>query len=512
LSYLPDALTNPQAYAHSVDQVNLIETHLSWVFLTGTYVYKVKKPVCFDFVDFSSLAKRQFFCAEEVRCNEAFAPELYLGVVPIVLRSDGRVVVSPESVLSDDEIIEYAVHMLEFDGDLQADRLLEHDQLGVLEIREFGAKLAAQHTQLPELSASYEPGQAITDNFASLRGLTCIEPFEELLNTLEGEARSQLDRTRDDLQERRHQHWVRECHGDLHLSNLARLENGLTAFDCLEFDESLRHIDVWCDAGFLFMDCCVRDRADLAYAFVDGYLDESGDYAGVGLLPMFAAYRSMVRAKIAALRFEQAQEVEVFEKLERHLQWPLARKLRGPGRLFVTCGLAGSGKSYWAEQLVSALPAIRLRSDVLRKSQHGMAPLAHSESGLGENLYKSSASEAVYSSLAEHAATLLALGEHVIVDAACLKKAQRMVLYDAAQNVGSGVSLLHFTAPLDVLRARIYSRGVAGDDPSEADVAVLDWQLTAAEMPTESEPLIELDSTEMTMPKLMALLPTVDTR
>ncbi len=507
---LPEALLNPAVYPHAVEQVELIETHLSWVFLTGDYVYKVKKPVHFDFVDFSSLARRRYFCTEEVRCNRAFAPELYLGVVAIVpaeASGDGAMnwVVQPLTDANQGHALEYAVRMQQFDGALQADHLLAAGALEPSEMRRFGARLASQHAQLPVLNRPYDAGEAILDNFTTLRG-TAVGQTLPQIQQLQDVAQKQLE-TFDGLLKARHAaRCVRECHGDLHLSNLARLQDGLTAFDCLEFDEDLRNIDFWCDAGFLFMDCCVRQREDLAYAFVDGYLDAGGDYQGVQLLPMFADYRSVVRAKIAALRYEQTGADEDQSRLLMHLDWPLHRQDRPLGALWVMCGLSGSGKSYWAERLVPTMPAIRLRSDVLRKATHGLDRLQPSGSEVGEGIYQAHHSAALYESLAQHAAPLLTQGEHVLVDAACLRQAQRQTLYDVAHAVGAKVHLIYCTAPEGLLRKRIQSRAQIGTDPSEADQAVLDWQLDHFELPGADEPVVTVDTSAMSVERLLQLL------
>jgi len=503
LPTLPEALLQPAVYPHPVAEVELIETHLSWVFLTGEFVYKVKKPVHFDFVDFSSLAQRRHFCAEEVRCNRAFAPELYLGVAAIVAADDGGVRIVLEE--SADEVLDYAVRMRQFDGALQADRLLAAGQLDVAEMRRFGSRLASQHAQLPELDRPYDAGEAILDNFVTLRG-TAVGRDLPQLQQLQQAAQSQLAQFDALLRARHAAHFVRECHGDLHLSNLARLAAGLTAFDCLEFDQDLRNIDFWCDTGFLFMDCCVRGREDLAYAFVDGYLDTSGDYEGVQLLSMFADYRSVVRAKIAALRFEQTGQREDRERLLMHLDWSVRRQARPPGKLWVMCGLSGSGKSHWADRLVPQLPAIRLRSDVLRKLSHGLQPLQTSGSPVGGGLYRESHSAAVYEALGRHAAALQQQGEHVIVDAACLQASQRGLLYAAAEGIGAAVSLVYFTAPQALLRQRITTRQQKGTDPSEADQSVLDWQLTHFEAPGADEPVVQVDTAAMSLDALLELL------
>jgi uncharacterized protein len=505
LSSLPTALLDTAAYPHAVADITLIETHMSWVFLTGEYVYKVKKPIHFDFVDFSSLTRRRYFCEEEVRCNRTFAPQLYLGVVPIMSTVEGDLYVGdPRSPA--DVVVDYAVHMKAFAGECQADRLLARGELQLDEMRAFGARLAVQHQALPELDIPYSPQQAIFENFTTLQDTQLGQRFASELDALHAQAREQVGQFGEYLQTRQRQHYVRECHGDLHLSNLARLDSGITAFDCLEFDQDLRNIDIWCDSGFLFMDCCVRERADLAYAFVDGYLDVSVDYAGLQLLPMFAAYRSVVRAKIAALRYDQVQDEQVMAKLQLHLQWPLQQARRPTGRLWITCGLSGSGKSFWAKQLVATLPALRIRSDLQRKSMHGLTPLDASDSGVGAGMYDRDKSINVYKAMAQHAVNLLNQGEDVIIDAACLRRDQRDILYRTANEAGAAASLLYFTATEATLQARIQTRAEQGDDPSEADTSVLAWQMDHFEYPLEEEKAIHLDTENLSIDRLMALL------
>jgi predicted kinase len=290
------------------------------------------------------------------------------------------------------------------------------------------------------------------------------------------------------------------------LSNLARLNDRLTAFDCLEFDPALRNVDVYADVAFLVMDLCVRGAEPLAYAFLDGYLDQSGDYEGAPLLPLFAEYRSVVRAKVAALRHAQTQAESDVAKLRRHLDWASQRLERGSGALWVTCGLSGSGKSYWGAQLVAPLQALRLRSDVLRKATHGLARDAASQSGIGAGIYSPDSSGAVYAQLAAIAEDLLSQGENVLIDAACLTRAQRAVFSEAAGRVGACCTVLYFTAPQEVLRKRIDARRTEGRDPSEADTGVLAWQLERLEVPGPDEPTIVVETEGLELADVLARL------
>ena len=391
---LPDhlaGLLDPASYPHPCGDIHLIETHISWVLLTGEFAYKLKKPVRFGFVDFSTLALREHFCREEVRCNRAFAPSLYLNVVGIVEAARGVAVVDLAEAAAA-KPLEWAVQMRQFDPALALDRLLERGELTERMLREFGGELAARHRDLPRLAAG--PEEVPTRVFGPVR-----DNFVEIGKTgLADRHQALIERTRDGAEQlgevllerfasRLADGRIRECHGDLHLSNLALVDGRVTAFDCLEFNENLRWIDTISDVAFLFMDCHVRGQLGCAYAFLDGYLDAAGDYAGMVVLPYFAAYRSVVRAKVAALRWAQEADAAGEEKFLEHLGWAAGFLERPPGRLIITCGLSGSGKSVLATRLVPELPAIRLRSDVARKTLAGLDALDSSGSEVAEGLY-----------------------------------------------------------------------------------------------------------------------------
>jgi predicted kinase len=315
-----------------------------------------------------------------------------------------------------------------------------------------------------------------------------------------------MEQARPLLSRRHRDGFIRECHGDLHLQNMVLTEKGIRAFDCLEFDRALRVIDMWSDAAFLVMDCCVRGREDLGYAFIDGYLDQSGDYVGVALLPLYARYRAMVRAKVAALQLEQSFASRKLDMLNALVAWATRQHSRGPGRLIVTCGVSGSGKSFWAAQLAPVLPAIRLRSDVLRKYRHGLPPTGDSGSAVAGGIYGEQSTRDVYEQLAALARELLQRGENVIVDCTNLHVWQRELFYAAAQAARSSCVLLHFSASKDVLQQRIAQRRAQADDASEADLDVLEWQLAEQEPPSASEPVVRIDSEQASLRQIVEAL------
>ncbi len=498
---LPDflhGLMDNEAYPHSCGHIELIETHISWVLLTGDFAYKLKKPVRFSFLDFSTLELREHFCREELRCNRSFAPELYVDVVPIYQRTDNTISMggTPEP---DDTLLEWAVQMRQFDPDAQLDRLLEHTGITTNMLAGFGGELAARHAALPRLTASASETKQrifgpVQDNFNEIAA-TGLQPAHELLLTRIRELSETLGQQLWPLiAERMQNGYVRECHGDLHLSNMVLINDAVIAFDCLEFNANLRWIDTINDVAFLFMDCHERGRYDLAYAFLNGYLDTSGDYQGTQLLGYFAAYRSMVRAKVAALRWEQDHSEDAETRLVTHIEWAKAWLERPAGSLLLMCGLSGAGKSYVAERLAPLLPAIRLRSDVARKTLAELTALEHTDSPVGGGLYHPDQSDKAFEYLAGVAEALLCGGDNVIVDATFIEKQRRTEFLNLAKQLGVKVQIIYCTAPVEVLKSRIKARSTLSDDPSEATLEVLESQLKKFAVPEAPEPVIELET------------------
>jgi predicted kinase len=275
---------------------------------------------------------------------------------------------------------------------------------------------------------------------------------------------------------------VRECHGDLHLANLVLLDGELTAFDCIEFDPALRWIDVMNDVAFLTMDLKAHGRSDLAHRFLDDWLQQSGDHAGLAVLRACEVYRALVRARVGLLRAaavgarSAAGQPDYLACAEQ-----LAAANAGVGpRLLITHGLSGSGKSTVAAELVALAGAIRIRSDVERKRLFGLAPRQRS-AGLGLDIYSPEATRRTFERLAACARTALQAGYPVIVDAAFLRRAERLVFRALAAELRVPFSILHCRASEAQLRARVAARHAVQADASEADLAVLERQLASHE-------------------------------
>jgi aminoglycoside phosphotransferase family enzyme/predicted kinase len=475
---LVDALARPACYPHEVTAVRVVETHISVVFLTGRYAYKIKKPLKLPFLDFSTLARRKHFCGEEVRLNRRLAPSLYLGVVPIGgTRATPRIGAEPA--------IEYAVKMRQFPSDALLDAALARDAVPAEALASFATRLAAFHRGLTPVAHERTGADALRealDNLAELRDR--VPGNAASLEMLAAWTRREAHGLDGVFTRRAAAGAHRECHGDLHLQNVLCHEGSIEAFDALEFDVRLREIDTLSEVAFLAMDLAAHGRSDLAYEFLNAYLETSGDYDGVHVLRFYLVYRALVRAKVAAIK--RAQSGERAADVDYLGTATLLARRRRP-LLLITHGLSGSGKTHLTDELVGRLPALRVRSDLERKRLHGLDALARSSSGLGRGIYSAADGTRTYAVLAAAADTMLRHGFDAIVDATFLRERERLEFRQIAAFNDARFAVLECRASARELRRRIVSRASKGTDASEADIAVLEQQLRTAEPLTAAE-------------------------
>ena len=484
-----EALKRPGAWPQPVEKVEHLETHISHLFLVGRFVYKVKKPLDLGFLDFSTLEKRRFFCEEEIRLNRRMAPGLYIGVVPIT--RDGR----GFHVEGEGEPVEYAVKMRRFDQSALFDRLaLEEGHMDALarRVADFHAGLSPA----PEGSEWGSPDRVaffMEQNFRQIRELGLFPELAGRLERLWKKVRAAHERLRPLLEQRRRGGWIRECHGDMHLGNIAWVEGEVMVFDGIEFNADLRWIDTANDIAFLLMDLERRGMERLAWRFLNRYLERTGDYEGVPLLAFYKGYRAMVRAKVAAIRLgQEGAEGEGAAALRREFEGYLTYAescFAGPQRpcLYLTFGLSGSGKSRLAGRLSERMGWIHLRSDVERKRLFGLPPEADSRSAVDGGIYTPEATARTYGRLAELAELLLKAGLDVVVDATFLERERRERFRRLADAAGAGFRILSLEAPEPVLRERVTARARAGGDASEADLAVLERQIEKQQPLSDAE-------------------------
>lgn len=488
---LAAALKNPACYDHTVASVALAETHISWVFLTGKYAYKVKKPVKLPFLDFSTLRKRKYFCERELALNRRLAPQLYLGIVPI-----GGSPTAPR--IGKKPAFEYAVKMRQFAPEARLDHILAAGKLERTALLEFAAALARFHAKLPAEHADRDGRRVRTATLANLSTLAPYAPVEyrDGLRNLQEWTQRELATLAGVFPERVASGALREGHGDLHLENLLLEKDTIVAYDALEFDPQLRTIDVQSEASFPAMDLIAHGRSDLAFAFLNRYLETSGDYAGIEVLRFYLVYRALIRAKVAAIKAAEDSKPPPGEALEPYFGTAVSLTRPRQPLLVVTHGLSGSGKTVVTDELVARLPALRARSDVERKRLHGLAANARTDSGVGQGLYGATASEATYAALGAIADRALRHDFDVIVDATFLNRRERALFQQIAAANGARFAILECVAAVGELRRRIAARAAAGRDASEADLAVLDYQLAAREplAPWERRAAVRVDT------------------
>ena len=472
------SLLHPEVYEHAVDKIELVETHISWVILTGPFAYKIKKPVNLGFLDFSTLEKRHFYCNEELRLNSRLAPQIYLDVVPISGTEQHA------NFSGSGRIIDYAIKMVQFPQEMQLDRLLSAEGLNIDHIDALALWIANFHQQTDIASKNDHYGDLekvylpIKENFIQLR-LLATEKQISKLNEVEQWSQNSFDSLKLLFEQRKQDGFIRECHGDLHLRNLVFIDNKPVAFDCIEFDPELRWIDTINDIAFLIMDLHSLQQPDLAQRLFNAYLEITGDYSATQLLRFYLVYRALVRAKVAAISASQVNNNTPEQQKDqgvcsRYLELAQSYLQTRKPMLIITCGMSASGKTTLTQPLLEQLQAIRVRSDVERKRLFTITGNADSTASIDTGLYSPEITQQIYHHLAELAEVILSSAYPVIIDAACLKYEQRALFRDLAARLIVPFVIIEFTARPDTLRQRINSRQ---KDISDADQSVLEHQL-----------------------------------
>ena len=484
---LIESLQDKSLYDHPIDKFQVLETHISWVLLTGSYAYKLKKHVDLGFVNFSTLALREKYCHEELRLNRRLAPELYLDVLPITGSE------AAPQLNGTGDIIDYAVQMVQFDQNHLLSHAIEQGTLIAAHIDVLAQEVAEFHALIAIADNDSEWGTPekimapVQENVRHLRELLSSDALVlEKVALIEAENERWWDEHQWLLVQRKSQGFIRECHGDMHLNNMILSEKGVTIFDCLEFNAALRWVDVMSEVAFVVMDLEDRGRVDYAMRFLNGYLELTGDYAGIPLLRFYLSYRAMVRAKVAALRYSQRhlsenEATQIRDEFHTYLDLANQYVRKTEPLLMLTHGVSGSGKSYGSGLLMAGMPSIRIRSDAERKRLQTENHLIEKE------LYSAENTHMTYQRVSELSRTMLKAGWNVIVDATSLKVWQRTLFRELAEQLNVPFLLLIFTADNEVLKSRIAARQEAGTDPSDATTEVLAHQLTEVESLTESE-------------------------
>ncbi len=477
------ALLEPGRYPHPVQRVESIETHASWVLLAGDFAYKIKKPVTLPFLDYGTLEKRRECCAAELRLNQRFAPALYLNVVAVLGSAENpRFGVAGE----DGEPIEFAVKMRRFDEAGRLDHVCARSELETAHISALADAVVDFHRSAaiaPVESGFASPAvvsEEALENFSELSTLLPDLASQTRLSALQDWTRREVARLTPQFLARKATGRIRECHGDLHLANLVLIDGRVTLFDCIEFNEDFRWIDVANEIAFTYVDLLDHHQPGLAGWLLNEWLCRSGDYDAVPLLRFYAVYRALVRAKVAAICVRQGQNQS--NNCTETLDYiALAETLAAPPRprLIITHGLSGCGKTRASTGVLLGDPSastLRLRSDVERKRLFGLSASEKSGSPVDGGIYALDAQRATYHRLHDLARPILTAGWSVAIDAAFLRRAERDAFRALARETGAAFCILAPQARPEQLRERILARLAKGRDASEATIEVLEKQ------------------------------------
>ncbi|MDC1287720.1 AAA family ATPase [Gammaproteobacteria bacterium] len=477
------ALDNPLAFGHRLRSLRLLETHISWIILTGNYAYKIKKAVNLGFLDFSTLERRRHFCHEELRLNRRFAPQIYVDVIEI------RGTAQAPRLHGEGAAIEYALQMIEFPQQCLLSHHAADGTLTTTMVDTIAERVNELHSNADSAPQDSAFGSAHSVRSWSEENLTQLA--DAVPPSLMPASFARLQRwylanadLLDQVERRKQEGRVRDCHGDLHLDNMAFIDNAVMPFDCIEFNPELRWIDTISEAAFVAMDLQARGYPGYGWRFISRYLENSADYDAIGLLRYYIIYRALVRAKVEALRVDPAIRTTLasftaaFSYLDLAEKWS-AKQSAG---MIIMHGLSGSGKSTVAAQLVETLGAIRIRSDVVRKQLFGLAPHSDSNSTPHQGIYNAEATAMTYRKLRQIADRVIAANFCVIVDATFLQEVDRRQLLEP--ETASACVIVVCEAPEAVLRERINARQ---NDPSEANLQVLERQIKSRQAISEKE-------------------------
>ncbi|HEY9699752.1 MAG TPA: AAA family ATPase [Trichocoleus sp.] len=459
LPALIQQMLQPEFYPHPVQTpIQLIQTHVSYVFLTGDYAYKVKKPVNFGFLDYSTLEKRHFFCQEELRLNQRGAAELYLEVLPVSQTEHGF-------EFGNAEPIDYVVKMRQFPQEALLTELYDRGELTEALLQDLATTIAQFHANsvtneyIRRFGEVGQVRQAFDENYAQtehyIGGPQTQTQFDETRAYTDRFFSEQQDLFASRIQQDR----IRECHGDLHLRNIALWQDKLWLFDCIEFNEPFRFVDVMFDIAYIVMDLEARQRPDLSTLFLNTYAEQTGDWEGLAVLPIYVSRQTYVRAKVTSFLLDdpgipatEKDKAKETAALYYHLAWQYSQPRQG--NLILMSGLSGSGKSTTARQLAKKLGAIHLRSDAVRKHLGGI-PL--NQRG-GDDLYTPEMTQKTYDRLLALGIMLANQGYPVILDAKYDRQALRQPVIAQAQAHQLPLQICHCNAPLEVLRDRLQQR------------------------------------------------------
>ncbi|EAZ90978.1 bifunctional aminoglycoside phosphotransferase/ATP-binding protein [Crocosphaera chwakensis] len=480
ISNLIKQLQNPNSYSHTVqNSIKVIQTHASAIFLTGNYAYKIKKPVDFGFLDYSTLEKRQHFLNQELTMNQAIAPDIYLEVLPITLDNN------QVNIGGKGEIIDYVLKMNQFPQDCLFINLFKAGKLEKYHLEDLGKVVSEFHKNT--ITNDYIRGfgdievikKSIDENYERTEKYIGIAQTEKQYKETKQFTDRYFELKQSYFKQRQQADKIRECHGDLHLKNVCLWNNKIQLFDRIEFNEEFRYVDVMFDVAFTVMDLDARNRQDFSNIFLNTYLEYTGDWQGLQVLPVYLSRQAYVRAKVnsmvlddANISDEEHKKAQEEAKNYYHLAWKYTQQHQG--KIILMSGLSGSGKTTIAKYLAQQINGILIRSDAVRK-HIGNIPL--DETGDSE-LYSEEMNKKTYETLIYLGEIIVKEGFSVILDAKFDRHQWRETVIEIAKKNNISLTILYCHAPLEILSDRLSNRQ---GDISDATANLLQQQQNNAQ-------------------------------
>ncbi|MCH8993934.1 MAG: AAA family ATPase [Chloroflexi bacterium] len=494
-------MLSPDAYSHAVGDIELRQTHISYLLFAGDFVYKVKKPLDLGFLDFTTIERRRHFCEEEVRLNRRLCQDTYLDVVPIVT-AGGRV-----SVEAEGDIVDYAVKMRRLPEAGMMTALLERGAVTPELLAGLARRVADFHASSERSDEIDRLGRLETamlnwrENFEQTEafiGRTIDEQqFREIQSFIEAVAERDADLFAQRVRDGR----VRDGHGDLRADAVCFVGDGVCIFDCIEFNERFRYSDVAADIAFLAMDLEFRGRRDLSDELLGRYLAFTLDSTLPLALPFYKCYRAYVRGKVDGFQLDQPEiEGEQKARVTEAARWYFAlahayARQATPRALIIMVGLSGSGKSSLANALAARLGALILSSDVVRKRLLGIDPTARRTEPIDAGVYSPDVSARTYGALLDEARVWLERDKPVILDASYLRREQRQAARRLADETNAGFLALECVADESLIRGRLSEREgeerVVSDGRWEVYQAQRERREPVDELPASSHVVVE---------------------
>ncbi|MBD3285223.1 AAA family ATPase [candidate division WOR-3 bacterium] len=460
---LLQAMNNPDFYPHRVKKVRMEQTHTAWVFLTGTRAYKVKKPVNFGFLDFSTLKKRKEFCTREVELNRELS-DLYIGVEPLSKDDKGNLRLGG----TEEDAIEYTVVMREIPQEDMMSVKMEEGKVYYETINELAQNIARFHKQAKTSGEITEQGSLESvrfnweENFTQTENVRDVTIGKDDFAFIKGKIERFLSENAKAFRAREDEGMIRYCHGDLHSGNVFISDDKIHIFDRIEFNLRFACSDTAADLAFMTMDLDYHNNRGLSDFLLDRYLEYTGDWGMLRFHDFFRCYRAYVRGKVTGFMLSQnpSRPEEIKDKARSYfdLAGIYASTLFDKPKLMVFYGLPGTGKSFISARTRDFTNAVHLRSDLLRRGLAGVTYNQHHYADFGQELYSRGVSEKVYEGLRERSVRYLSQGQSVILDATYGKAERRRRLAETMGKLGIDTYFIRCQAPDDVVRERIESR------------------------------------------------------